>query len=114
MIPAYLQEPSPSSLPPSPSSILPPPPPRQSTSKLTSSSTTTDSPLSVTKSFRPYYSPIELNQLIKIQASSSARNSDESAINGSNNRKELSEVRIEAMRQLACGFIERVGGRLGL
>lgn len=114
MIPAYLQGPSPSSVPPSPSSILPPPGPRQSTSKLTSTTTTsTDSPLSITKSFRAYYSPIELNQLVKLQASSSARNSDESA-SSNNNKKDISEVRVEAMRQLACGFIERVGGRLGL
>lgn len=63
-----------------------------------------DSSLSVTKSFRPYYSPPELLHLVRLQASSK----------GELGRQEMSESRIETWRQLACGYIERVAGRLGL
>lgn len=106
MIPSYLsQGPSPSSIPPSPStsSLL-------TTSNELSNSNSTTTPLSITKSFRPYYSPIELVELIRLQAS--ARGLPEEKKSGS--RKELSDARVETLRQVACGFIERVGGRLGL
>lgn len=63
-----------------------------------------DSSLSVSKSFQPYYSPVELLHLVRIQASSK----------GDLSRQEMSESRIETWRQLACGYIERVAGRLGL
>ncbi|KAL8293199.1 hypothetical protein RQP46_000893 [Phenoliferia psychrophenolica] len=62
-----------------------------------------DSSLSITKSFRPYYSPPELLHLVRLQASTK----------GDLSRQEMSESRIETWRQLACGYIERVGGRLG-
>lgn len=62
------------------------------------------STLSVTKSFRPYYSPPELVHLVRLQAASRADAS----------RQDMSESRIETWRQLACGYIERVGARLGL
>lgn len=62
------------------------------------------STLSITKSFRPYYSPPELLHLVRLQAASK----------GDPNRQDMSESRIETWRQLACGYIERVGARLGL
>lgn len=75
---------------------------------------------SITKSFRPYYSPQELSHLIKLQSESrvatnaSGGGSSGNTSGGSNPRKEMSEARVENYRQLACGFIERVGNRLGL
>lgn len=70
-------------------------------------------PLSLLKSFRPYYSPTELHYLVRLNslASSSSRSA---TINPQTGRKELSEQRVESSRQLACGYIERVGNRLGL
>lgn len=65
----------------------------------------TTAPLSVTKAFRPYYSPQELSQLIRLQATTRGDAAQ---------KKEMSDSRIESYRQLACGYIERVGGRLGL
>ena len=66
-------------------------------------STSKVEPLSVSKSFRPYFNPIELAQLNQLQAARKDRQ-----------QKELSEARVDNLRQLACGFIEKVGGRLGL
>ncbi|GAA5888972.1 hypothetical protein JCM5296_002761 [Sporobolomyces johnsonii] len=62
-------------------------------------------PLSVTRSFRPYYSPLELNQLVHLQ--SAARSASSAA------SKQLSDQAIDSWRQLAAGYIERVANRLG-
>ncbi|KAI5480324.1 C-type cyclin [Pseudohyphozyma bogoriensis] len=65
---------------------------------------TIDSSLSLSKSFRPYYSPLEIHELIRLH---SVARSDGGP------GKVFSEGRVEGWRQLACGFIERVGARLG-
>ena len=67
-------------------------------------------PLAVTRDFRPYYSPLELDYLVHLQAH--ARQSAH-APHGQQTTA-LSDHRIEHYRQLACGFIERVAARLGL
>lgn len=66
-------------------------------------STSKAEPLSVSESFRPYFNPVELVQLNQLQATKR---------DGS--QKELTESKVDNLRQLACGFIEKVGGRLGL
>ncbi|GAA5835791.1 hypothetical protein JCM9279_004647 [Rhodotorula babjevae] len=63
-------------------------------------------PLAVTRDFRPYYSPVELDYLVHLQAH--ARHSAHA-----HQTTALSDHRIEHYRQLACGFIERVAARLG-
>ncbi|GAA5931572.1 Ctk2p [Sporobolomyces koalae] len=67
-------------------------------------------PLSVSRSYRPYYSPFEVEQLVQLQATSipAASSSDPSR-----QPQPLSEHRINHLRQLACGFIERTGQRIG-
>ncbi|GAA5904038.1 Ctk2p [Sporobolomyces salmoneus] len=57
-------------------------------------------PLSVTRSYRPYYSPLELDQLSQLQSTSKSQ-------------PDLSQHRLNHFRQLACGYIERVGQRIG-
>lgn len=56
-------------------------------------------PLAVVRTFRAYYSPLELDRLVHL--------------NATQNHKSLSEHRIDASRQLAAAFIERVANRLG-
>ncbi|BGP14100.1 hypothetical protein JCM10213_002397 [Rhodosporidiobolus nylandii] len=76
-------------------------------------------PLAVVRSFRPYYSPLELDHLVHLQATQRAHPDDHAQQQGAGGaaapagRKVMSEHRIDTYRQLACGFIERVGGRLG-
>lgn len=65
-------------------------------------------PLSLTLSYRPFYSPYELQALIRLQ-SASIKTQD-----GWSVRVEMSSQRVEMARQLACGYIDRVGVRLGL
>ncbi|BGP38181.1 RNA polymerase II C-terminal domain kinase beta subunit [Rhodotorula kratochvilovae] len=68
--------------------------------------------LAVTRDFRPYYAPIELDHLVHLQAHTrqpAHPNPDHPAAA----QTSLSDHRIEHHRQLACGFLERVGGRLG-
>ncbi|KDE03288.1 hypothetical protein MVLG_06218 [Microbotryum lychnidis-dioicae p1A1 Lamole] len=65
-------------------------------------------PLCQTHRFRPYYAPSEVLQLIQLQAYLRVPVGE-----GSWERKEMSLVRIQQMRQVAMGFIERVGMRLG-
>ncbi|GAA5983186.1 hypothetical protein JCM5350_007911 [Sporobolomyces pararoseus] len=57
-------------------------------------------PLSVTRSYRPYYSPLEIDQLSQLQSTSRSQ-------------PDLSQHRLNHFRQLACGYIERVGQRIG-
>ncbi|GAA5947409.1 hypothetical protein JCM3765_001665 [Sporobolomyces pararoseus] len=57
-------------------------------------------PLSVTRSYRPYYSPLEIDQLSQLQSTSKSQ-------------PDLSQHRLNHFRQLACGYIERVGQRIG-
>ncbi|GAA6011562.1 hypothetical protein JCM11491_004689 [Sporobolomyces phaffii] len=57
-------------------------------------------PLSVTRSYRPYYSPYEIDHLSRLQSTSKSQ-------------PDLSEHRLNHFRQLACGYIERVGQRIG-
>ncbi|KPV76094.1 uncharacterized protein RHOBADRAFT_49612 [Rhodotorula graminis WP1] len=66
-------------------------------------------PLAVTRDFRPYYSPVELDYLVHLQAH--ARHSTHAP--HPHHPTTLSDHRIEHYRQLACGFIERVAARLG-
>lgn len=68
-------------------------------------------PLAVTRDFRPYYSPVELDYLVRLQAQ--ARQPHYSAPAPATTTT-LSDHRIQHYRQLACGFIERVAARLGL
>ncbi|GAA5862899.1 hypothetical protein JCM3774_006680 [Rhodotorula dairenensis] len=56
-------------------------------------------PLAVVRTFRPYYSPLELDRLVHLHATQ--------------NHKHLSQHRIDSYRQLAAAFIERVANRLG-
>lgn len=70
--------------------------------------------LSITKSFRPYYSPTEITLLIRLQAGAHSSRSTAPLLDSNGQRKELSEAKVEQWRQLACGYIERVGARLGL
>ncbi|GAA5914114.1 hypothetical protein JCM8208_005147 [Rhodotorula glutinis] len=63
-------------------------------------------PLAVTRDFRPYYSPVELDYLVHLQAHARHANHGQQPTT-------LSDHRIEHYRQLACGFIERVAARLG-
>ncbi|BGP30294.1 RNA polymerase II C-terminal domain kinase beta subunit [Rhodotorula toruloides] len=75
-------------------------------------------PLAVTRSFRPFYSPIEVEHLVHLQAQSRASASGGAdgpagEASGGLARKTMSDQRIESLRQLACGFIERIAGRLG-
>ncbi|SCZ94720.1 BZ3500_MvSof-1268-A1-R1_Chr12-3g04069 [Microbotryum saponariae] len=65
-------------------------------------------PLSRTQRFRPYYAPSEVLELIQLQAYMRVPVGE-----GSWERKQMSLVRIQQMRQVAIGFIERVGMRLG-
>ncbi|TNY17144.1 hypothetical protein DMC30DRAFT_406654 [Rhodotorula diobovata] len=67
-------------------------------------------PLAVTRDFRPYYSPVELDYLVRLQAQ--ARQPHHSAPAPATTTT-LSDHRIQHYRQLACGFIERVAARLG-
>lgn len=60
-------------------------------------------PLSISKAFRPFYSPFELVHLVRIQA-----------LQRGDDPRNFSDAKVEFWRQLACGYIERVGGRLGL
>lgn len=82
---------------------------------------------SIERSFKPYYSPFELRILTDLQsgqiepaAPAEATASTSAAANGSTaatpqrRRKTVSRARVEVLRQLACGLIERVGLRLGL
>lgn len=76
-------------------------------------------PLAVIRSFRAFYSPIEVDHLVHLQAQSRASSSGgaDGPVGDTGNglaRKIMSDQRIESLRQLACGFIERVAGRLGL
>ncbi|GAA5882578.1 hypothetical protein JCM16303_002053 [Sporobolomyces ruberrimus] len=57
-------------------------------------------PLSVTRSYRPYYSPYEIDQLSRLQSTSKSQ--PDTALH-----------RLNHFRQLACGYIERVGQRIG-
>ncbi|GAA6001245.1 hypothetical protein JCM10207_007483 [Rhodosporidiobolus poonsookiae] len=79
-------------------------------------SPTAPPPLAVTRTFRPYYSPLELDHLVHLQATQRAH-SDHHAHPGQHadepQLRMMSEQRIEAYRQLAAGFIERVATRLG-
>ncbi|BGO89812.1 hypothetical protein NBRC10512_007229 [Rhodotorula toruloides] len=75
-------------------------------------------PLAVTRSFRPFYAPIEVEHLVHLQAQSRASTlggaeGPAGEASGGLARKTMSDQRIESLRQLACGFIERVAGRLG-
>jgi len=65
-------------------------------------------PVSATLSYRPFYSPYELQALIRLQAGT-VKTQD-----GWSVRVEMSSQRVEMARQLACGYIDRVGARLGL
>jgi hypothetical protein len=65
-------------------------------------------PLAVVRTFRAYYSPLELHHLVHLQAQHPAQ------AQGQGQHKQLSDHRIELYRQLAAGFIERVANRLGL
>ncbi|GJN88349.1 hypothetical protein Rhopal_001314-T1 [Rhodotorula paludigena] len=65
-------------------------------------------PLAVTRDYRPYYAPLEVEHLVHLHASTRSAdpaNPDERVV--------LSDARIHHYRQLACGFIERVANRLG-
>ncbi|GAA5829681.1 hypothetical protein JCM11251_000248 [Rhodosporidiobolus azoricus] len=80
----------------------------------------TPAPLYVLRSFRPYYSPLELDHLVALQSSTRLSSDEVATLTAAGEgaaaaiaRKAMSEGRREAVRQLACGFIERVGGRLG-
>ncbi|GAA5992522.1 hypothetical protein JCM10908_000862 [Rhodotorula pacifica] len=61
-------------------------------------------PLAVVRTFRAYYSPLELHNLVHLQAQHHGHGQP---------NKLLSDHRIELYRQLAAGFIERVANRLG-
>lgn len=64
-------------------------------------------PLAVVRTFRAYYSPLELHHLVHLQAQHPQPQAQ-------GQHKQLSDHRIELYRQLAAGFIERVANRLGL
>ncbi|GAA5919945.1 hypothetical protein JCM1841_000061 [Sporobolomyces salmonicolor] len=81
-----------------PRTPAPPPPPPPPTAP-------SSAPLSVTRSFRPYYSPLEVNHLVQLQSVARSASAASS--------KQLSEQAIDTYRQLACGYIERVANRLG-
>jgi hypothetical protein len=86
-----------------------------STSTAPTPSTSSSSALSITKEFKPYYPPTTVLQLVKLQSTASSRSAAFAGLEGAaGGRKELSETRVEGLRQLACGYIERVGARLGL
>ncbi|KAM0792566.1 hypothetical protein ACM66B_005229 [Microbotryomycetes sp. NB124-2] len=70
------------------------------------------SSLSISKRYKPYYSPIEIVQRTRLN-SLAPSTSRSAVIDPETGRKLLSEQRIDAQRQLACGFIDRVGQRLG-
>jgi hypothetical protein len=72
------------------------------------------SSLSTTRSFRPYYPPTTLQHLIRLQSAAHSSRSTAPLRDSNGQRKELSEATVEGWRQLACGYIERVGSRLGL
>lgn len=65
-------------------------------------------PIALSLSYRPFYSPWELQSLIRLQAGSIK------SVDGWSTRVEMSAQRVELARQLACGYIDRVGARLGL
>ena len=67
-------------------------------------------PLAVVRTFRAYYSPLELHHLVHLQA----QHPQGAGQQGQGQHKQLSDHRIELYRQLAAGFIERVANRLGL
>lgn len=86
-----------------------------STSTVPAPSTSSSSALSITKEFKPYYPPTTVIHLVRLQSVASSRSSSSAGLEGAaGGRKELSETRVEGLRQLACGYIERVGARLGL
>lgn len=66
-------------------------------------------PLAVVRTFRAYYSPLELHHLVHLQAQHPNGHG-----HGHGQHKQLTDHRIEVYRQLAAGFIERVANRLGL
>lgn len=69
--------------------------------------------VSVTKRYKAYYPPREVQHRVKIN-SLAPSTSRSAVIEPGTGRKVLSDARVEAQRQLACGFIERVGMRMGL
>ncbi|GAA6058448.1 hypothetical protein JCM3770_005083 [Rhodotorula araucariae] len=64
--------------------------------------------LAVTREFRPYYAPLELDHLVHLQAITR-----QPAHLPHDHPATLSDQRIDHYRQLASGFIERVAARLG-
>ncbi|KAK4053150.1 RNA polymerase II C-terminal domain kinase beta subunit [Microbotryomycetes sp. JL201] len=68
--------------------------------------------LSVSRRYKAYYSPQEVTQRTKLN-SLAPSTSRSAVIDPDTGRKLLSEQRVDAQRQLACGFIDRVGQRLG-
>ncbi|GAA5868924.1 hypothetical protein JCM8547_003224 [Rhodosporidiobolus lusitaniae] len=104
-------------------------PPPAAPRDLTLSSSSLAPPLAVERTFRPYYSPLQLDHLVHLQATqrpshdeplpgTAGEGQQEAGVGGGaaaalEHRNVMSDARIEAYRQLACGFIERVGGRLG-
>ncbi|GAA6060972.1 hypothetical protein JCM10212_006554 [Sporobolomyces blumeae] len=59
--------------------------------------------LAVTRTFKPYYSPYELAHLSHLQAASRSHPDN----------VHLAQHRLHHLRQLACGYIERVAQRIG-
>ncbi|GAA6037000.1 hypothetical protein JCM8097_005502 [Rhodosporidiobolus ruineniae] len=68
-------------------------------------------PLAVLRPFRPYYSPLQLDHLVHLQASTRAR--DDHHAGQPPARQPMSDHRIQHHRNLAAAFIERTAQRLG-